>query len=368
MSDKLNQAIATIKAGDKQTGGQLLIEILKTEPHNENAWLWMTQVVSKKDEIKCLERVLKINPDNAIAKKGMARLKPVETPNLDNIAPETNAPIIQRKKRERTESTIRRLEKTEKPRTTSSPNDKQLIQQYIAKRTSQGWQVINQTDSSVQLRKPKRWSITLLVLGGVFLILFGLGLIFWILAVIDYAIKKEQTIFVTVNELRKGTEKKPASSMKGPLGLAGVLIGGFILCIVFSLAPAMLITPTSNNTSPSNPVATSTPQPTPTKKTIKPTPTVKPLGWTGDATEYTFHTFRIGKRGTYLGGVLLDGKGQIEVYLGHGQDIDHLELVADCYSDDEVGCGVGFVLDLREGEHFFEVISDGPYTLVLERK
>ncbi len=50
MSDKLNQAITTIKAGNKQTGKQLLIEILKTEPLNENAWLWMTQVVNKRDE------------------------------------------------------------------------------------------------------------------------------------------------------------------------------------------------------------------------------------------------------------------------------------------------------------------------------
>ncbi len=73
-----------------------------------------------------------------------------------------------------------------------------------------------------------------MVLGGVFLIVFGIGLIFWILAIIDYAIKKEQMIFVTIDELRKGTEKKPASSMKILLILAGVLIGGYILCTVFT--------------------------------------------------------------------------------------------------------------------------------------
>jgi len=265
MSDKLNQAITTIKAGDKQTGRQLLIEILKAEPHNENAWLWMTQVVNKKEEkVKCLERVLKINPDNEMAQKGMARLRPVESPSLDDIAPETNAAVIQRKKRERTESAIRRLETAEKPRLTSSTNDQQLIQQYIAKRTSQGWQVVNQTDNSVQMRKPKRWSTTLLVLGGVLLLFFGVGLIFWLLAVIDYAIKKEQTLFVTADELRKGVEKKPASSMKGPLIVAGVLIGEFVLCIVFSLLPALFITPTNSTTSSSNQAATSPSQPTST--------------------------------------------------------------------------------------------------------
>ena len=189
MSDKLNQAIITIKAGNKQTGKQLLIEILKSEPHNENVWLWMTQVVSKKDDkIKCLEQVLKINPDNEIAQKGMARLRPAEPPSLDDIAPETNAPVIQRKKRERTESTIRQLEKTGKPRTTSSPN----------------------------------------------------------------------------NQQRQDTEKKPTSSMKWPLILAGILIGGVVLCIALILAPAMLITPRSNNTSSANNVTQSTSQPAPT--------------------------------------------------------------------------------------------------------
>ena len=357
MSKKLNQAISVIKNGDKQTGKCLLVEILKTEPRNENAWLWMTQVVGKKDEkVKCLEQVLKINPDNEIAKKGMARLKPIEMPSLDDLTPQPDIRSVS----QRPEG---RAERTSAP---SNLDDKRLIQQYIAKRTRRGWQVVNQTDTSVQLRKPKRWSTILLVLGGVFLIFFGFGLIFWVLAVIDYAIKKEQTIFVTVDELRKGTEQKPSSGMKGPLVLAGILIGGFILCIAFAFVPAMLFTSSSNNTSPSNTVATSTPRPTPTKK--RPTPTVKPLGWTGDATEYAFHSFKTGGRGTYLGGVMLDGEGRIEVYLGHGQDIDNLELVADCDSYDETGCGVAFILDLRKGEHFFEVISDGPYTLVLERK
>ncbi len=76
MSDKLQQAIAAIKSGDKATGKRLLIEALKTDSHNENAWLWMTKVVnSDKERIKCLENALRINPDNEIARRGMNLLQ-----------------------------------------------------------------------------------------------------------------------------------------------------------------------------------------------------------------------------------------------------------------------------------------------------
>jgi len=73
MSNNLQQAITTIKAGDKETGKQLLIEVLKSDQRNETAWLWMTRVVDSDDErIKCLRNVLKINPNNEIAKRGLA--------------------------------------------------------------------------------------------------------------------------------------------------------------------------------------------------------------------------------------------------------------------------------------------------------
>lgn len=88
MPDKLQQAIAAIKAGDKETGKQLLIEVLKEYRRNENAWLWMTQVVSTKDErIKCLQNVLKINPDNEKAKRGLAKLTQAETQPPPKLPP-----------------------------------------------------------------------------------------------------------------------------------------------------------------------------------------------------------------------------------------------------------------------------------------
>lgn len=74
--DKLQRAIELIKSGDKQTGRQLLVEILKAEPTNEIAWLWMSNVVATDEQrYDCLRQVLAINPNNQVARKGLEKLQ-----------------------------------------------------------------------------------------------------------------------------------------------------------------------------------------------------------------------------------------------------------------------------------------------------
>ena len=87
MPDNLQQAIIAIKSGDKKTGRELLMEVLKADSRNENAWLWMTQVLDSDDErIKCLETVLKINPNNEKAKHGLTIFQQRQaTPKLRRI-------------------------------------------------------------------------------------------------------------------------------------------------------------------------------------------------------------------------------------------------------------------------------------------
>lgn len=71
----LEEAIKAIKAGDKDTGREMLADILQADLDNEMAWLWLSSVVES-DERKrqCLERVLQINPDNTAAKRGLDML------------------------------------------------------------------------------------------------------------------------------------------------------------------------------------------------------------------------------------------------------------------------------------------------------
>lgn len=78
MSEKLQQAIASIKSGNKQHGQQLLAQILQAEPNNETAWLWMSAVVDEDKRKYCIERVLKINPNNQAAKQALGNLVKTE--------------------------------------------------------------------------------------------------------------------------------------------------------------------------------------------------------------------------------------------------------------------------------------------------
>jgi WD40 repeat protein len=73
---RLDRAIAAIKAGDQDTGRQLLIEVLQENPRNELALLWISALTEDRTERAAfLEKVLAINPDNQAAQRGLALLR-----------------------------------------------------------------------------------------------------------------------------------------------------------------------------------------------------------------------------------------------------------------------------------------------------
>lgn len=76
---KLDDAIAMIKAGDMEQGRRLLIELLEEEPRNVQAWLWMSGVVRDPERRRqSLLAALEIDPDNELARKGLAKFGWVE--------------------------------------------------------------------------------------------------------------------------------------------------------------------------------------------------------------------------------------------------------------------------------------------------
>ncbi|MBN2148677.1 MAG: hypothetical protein JW726_14920 [Anaerolineales bacterium] len=90
MADKLQEAIARIKSGDKQGGKKLIGEVLRENPNSETAWLWMSGVVETDQQRKdCLERILKINPQNQQAIRGLEKL---HTKSQPSSQPEPPAP------------------------------------------------------------------------------------------------------------------------------------------------------------------------------------------------------------------------------------------------------------------------------------
>jgi predicted Zn-dependent protease len=75
MATRFEQAVAYIRAGETEKGRQLLIEVLKQSPQDENAWLWMSRCVTDPERKRyCFDRVLKINSQNQHAIEGLRRL------------------------------------------------------------------------------------------------------------------------------------------------------------------------------------------------------------------------------------------------------------------------------------------------------
>jgi len=94
MNEILQQAITAIKSGDKSGGQRLLAQLLKAEPRNENAWLWMSAAVGDDAQRRfCLEKVLAINPANAAAQQALSRLGSPPAPKEAAPEPVDAAPV-----------------------------------------------------------------------------------------------------------------------------------------------------------------------------------------------------------------------------------------------------------------------------------
>lgn len=68
----LNEAISALRDGDQPRARDLLTRMLKVEQDNANYWVWMSAAVeTKKEKIYCLQTALKLDPENALAKRGL---------------------------------------------------------------------------------------------------------------------------------------------------------------------------------------------------------------------------------------------------------------------------------------------------------
>ncbi len=77
MDPKLEQAIQAIKSGDKSAGMVLLAQVIRSDPNNESAWIWMATAQDDPEKKKqSLERVLRINPANERVRRALAVMFP----------------------------------------------------------------------------------------------------------------------------------------------------------------------------------------------------------------------------------------------------------------------------------------------------
>lgn len=91
MSDqRLQEAVTLIKAGNVEFGQKLLIRLVRENPKNEKAWLWLVNTTPKRpNQIGCLERVIAINPEHQTAKKLLAELKGEPAEAAPSVSPPT---------------------------------------------------------------------------------------------------------------------------------------------------------------------------------------------------------------------------------------------------------------------------------------
>lgn len=72
MDFRLSRAILAIREGDHSAAKSLLRSLLREQPENELAWLWLA-VIADTDEarLKCYEQVVLVNPLNNTAQRGL---------------------------------------------------------------------------------------------------------------------------------------------------------------------------------------------------------------------------------------------------------------------------------------------------------
>lgn len=92
MDKELQTAIQLVKEGNKIEGGRILAKLVKVEPNNEQAWLWLSAcVVPIEQKQYCLKQALRINPNNEDAKKQLDRLD--EFQPVFNTPPASETPV-----------------------------------------------------------------------------------------------------------------------------------------------------------------------------------------------------------------------------------------------------------------------------------
>jgi hypothetical protein len=76
LADMLARGIAAAKAGETEQAQEWLISLLQIDRYNEQGWLWLSGVADDdQDRLECIQEVLKINPDNVHAQRGLAALQ-----------------------------------------------------------------------------------------------------------------------------------------------------------------------------------------------------------------------------------------------------------------------------------------------------
>lgn len=75
MTTLTQQGINALKRGNRNEAQKILKQAITQNPQDIQAWLWLSGAVNNDQErLRCLQKVLKIDPENSVATKGLAKL------------------------------------------------------------------------------------------------------------------------------------------------------------------------------------------------------------------------------------------------------------------------------------------------------
>jgi tetratricopeptide (TPR) repeat protein len=96
MIDLLQQGIAAARSGKRGEARTLLMQVVKADQHNEQAWLWLSGVVDDPQDMRtCLQNVLDLNPDNQRARQGLAWVEQRYGPPAPPLERAVGAPLLE---------------------------------------------------------------------------------------------------------------------------------------------------------------------------------------------------------------------------------------------------------------------------------
>ncbi len=90
MYKEIQQAESAIQAGDTKTGFEILRGYLAENPDSERAWWVMSGLVQRNERATCLEQVLRINPNNRLARETLEKM--LVSPPEPETKPERDLP------------------------------------------------------------------------------------------------------------------------------------------------------------------------------------------------------------------------------------------------------------------------------------
>ncbi len=75
-NEGLRQAITAVQAGEREAAEEILLGLVQQNPHNEMAWLWLSDVLENFDDrIIALENAIAINPKRVQTRKRLAQIR-----------------------------------------------------------------------------------------------------------------------------------------------------------------------------------------------------------------------------------------------------------------------------------------------------